>query len=76
MGTRVFARYRNTELVSDERDIMVSSQLINHVIAWCDLTGVTAEQVDTSPLIQWACGVNLWRVRDEQQRTMFALRWA
>lgn len=77
MGIKVFATTRSgAQLVGDERDIMISNQLIADVIEWCEQTGIKAEQVPTSPMIQWSFGVNLWRIHDEQQRVLFALRWA
>ena len=75
MGTKVFASKVGYDLVSDERDIMVSNLMIADVIKWCDDMGIRVEQVDIPPIFQWSFGVNLWRVKDEQQRILFALRW-
>lgn len=76
MSSRVFLKKGPLLLVSDERDIIVSNQLIDQVIAWCDEHNICAEQVATLSLTQWSFGVNLWRVRDEEQRMWFALKWS
>jgi len=77
MGTKVFLTTNNgAQLISDERDIMVSNQLINRVIEWCEKTGIKAEQVVIYPTLQWTLGVNLWRVKDERHRALFILRWS
>lgn len=76
MGKKTFIEHSGFKLESDERDIMVSNKLIEQVIAWCEQTGVVAEQVDTSPITQWRFGVNLWRVQNEKQRMWFTLRWS
>ena len=76
MASKIFCQTHRYRLISDERDIMVSNQVIADVLEWCDRTGVVAEQVITQSVTQRMFGVNLWRVRDEQQRTLFALRWS
>lgn len=76
MGVKTFLEHSGFALIGDDRDIMVSNQLIAEVIQWCEQMGIQAEQVDTSPIMQWCFRVNLWRVRDEQHRMLFALRWA
>ena len=76
MGTKVFLERKGLALVSDERDVMVSSSLIKDVIAWCDENSIDAEQVATSPTTQYSFGVNLWRVRNDEQRMWFMLRWS
>ena len=76
MATKVFLERKGLALVSDERDIMVTSSLTKDVIAWCDENKIDAEQVANSPITQYSFGVNLWRVRNEEQRMWFTLRWA
>ena len=76
MTTKVFLERSGVALVSDERDVMVSSSLIKDVIAWCDENGIDAEQVAKSPVTQYSFGVNLWRVKNDEQRMWFALKWA
>jgi hypothetical protein len=76
MATKTFIEKKGLKLVGDERDIMVSNSLIADVIKWCDDMNIGAEQVDVSPITQWSFGVNLWRIKNEQQRLMFALRWS
>lgn len=76
MGTKVFLERKGLALVSDERDVMVPHTELHKVITWCEQTGIIAEQVSTSPTTQSAFGVDLWRVRNDEQRMWFTLRWA
>lgn len=70
MATKVFKTFRNLRLIGDERDVMVPSQHYVAVLDWCAANDI---QVELS--IGPAFGQNLWRVRDEQQRTAFMLKW-
>ena len=77
MAIKVFREHGNLQLISDERDVLVPSQLRPAVLAWCLDNDILAE-FTTDPaweLVDSIWGVNIWRVRDEQQRTMFILRW-
>ena len=76
MATKVFLERKGLALVSDERDVMVPHTEMHKVITWCEQTGIIAEQVDTSPTTQYAFDVDLWRVRNDEQRAWFALRWS
>jgi len=75
MGTRVFAGIGNFKLISDERDIMVHKDHYEQVIAWCEQMNITATSSHMI-LAPTMFGVNLWRVKDDEQRLMFALRWS
>ena len=68
---REFARdSRGYVLMGDARDIGVATRLRNEVITWCDDNDIVF-------LFQGnMAGTDVWRVRDEQQRVMFILKWA
>lgn len=79
MGTKVFRERNGLKLISDERDIEVSAKYRAKVQEWCNDNGIKATLASPAEGTSWAAsvwGVNLWRVRDEQQRVMFALKWA
>lgn len=76
MPTKVFAEKDNVRLVSDERDIMVPTKYYDEIIDWCNEHGITAKTSNHSAWAQMTFGVYLWRIKDEQKRVMFALRWA
>lgn len=79
MGTKVFRERNGLKLISDERDIEVSAKYCVKVQEWCNDYGIKATLALPVEGSSWAAsvwGVNLWRVRDEQQRVMFALKWA
>ena len=70
MGTRVFAEKGRVKLVGDERDIGVATQHRNDVLTWCNQNNIDF-------LYQGhMAGVDVWRVKDEQQRVTFILKWA
>lgn len=72
MPTKVFITdNRGYSLVSDERDIMVSRMHYVEVLEWCAQNNIAAAPA----AIAAAFGVNLWRIEDEAQRTLFMLRW-
>ena len=77
MAIKVFREHGNLQLISDERDVLVSSQLRSAVLAWCLDNDILAEFATdpTWELVESTWAVNLWRIKDEQQRTMFILRW-
>lgn len=79
MATRVFLEINGRQLISDERDIMVPAQHRQQVIQWCHDMGVKVESPGgnySHALAEKMFGVNVWRVRDQQQRAWFGLRWS
>ena len=78
MAQKVFIDVESTDikLVSDDRDIMLPLAVRPQVEEWCRVNEITAEPVGDRVFIQTMFGVTLWRVRDEQQRLAFILRWA
>ena len=79
MASKVFLKAGGIQLISDERDIMVAARYRSQVIQWCRESGVIVEDPGgnyTHDIAQKRFGVNIWRIRDEQQRVWFALRWA
>jgi hypothetical protein len=79
MATKVFKTLGNLELIGDERDVMVPARHRLAVLDWCDANDIAAEITMGSTHSAWSAstfGVNLWRVKDEQQRVLFLLRWA
>lgn len=75
MAKKVFIQRDFYQLVSDERDIMLPMSLTKEVHDWCDSNNISAEQSQRQVITQSAFGVTLWRIKDEQQRVWFALRW-
>lgn len=70
MGLKEFAQdARGFVFVSDERDIAVLHSLRQQVYEWAGANGITVEYKGTLG------GVDVWRVRDEQSRAWFALKW-
>jgi hypothetical protein len=74
MGTKVFARRGEFELIGDERDVMVDWHRRMEIWAWCDENGIDIEYSDSAHITKHF-GVDLWRIKDEQQRVLFILKW-
>ena len=70
MNTRVFAEKGRVKLVGDERDIGIVSNYRQDVWAWCDANKIDLEYQGT------LANIDLWRIKDEEQRAWFMLRWA
>lgn len=79
MGVKVFMEQQGYSLVGDDRDIMLPVARRAEVQEWCASSGITAE-VNLDPMVNELTArmfkVELWRVPDEQQRTLFVLRWS
>ena len=75
MAEKVFIKRDSYLLMSDERDIMLPMGLTNQVEEWCLNNNITAERVQRQSIGQSAFGVTLWRIKDEQHRMWFTLRW-
>jgi hypothetical protein len=65
----------DVKLIGDHRDIMLPAKLIEEIQAWCDANNVIAERLQNHVTIQRMFGVTLWRIKDEEQRMWFALKW-
>lgn len=61
---------RGYVLMGDSRDIAVPYDQRQAVWDWCEANKITVEYQGT------LYNTDLWRVRDEQQRVMFMLRWS
>lgn len=70
MATKVFAEKGRVRLIGDERDIGVATRYRNDVLTWCDTNNI--DFIHQGNL----AGVDVWRVKDERQRVMFALKWS
>lgn len=70
MATKEFAHdARGYVLMGDERDIGIVSNYREDVYAWCDANNIDLEFQGSMG------GTDVWRIRDERQRTAFILRW-
>ena len=79
MGEKIFLERDRFVLRGDDRDIMISAQHKRAVLKWCRQNNIDFElplSKDQQEIVKHYFGVNLWRVRDEQQRMWFALRWS
>ena len=75
MGTKVFADRAGFKLTGDERDIAVNWQKRHEVRDWCSVNNIRVEFNDKNTVSGKFFGVDLWRVKDEQQRMLFLLKW-
>lgn len=69
MATRVFAERKGIKLQSDARDIAIRCEDDDHIIAWCAEHHIKIQRVNRG------FGLDIWRIKDEQQRTMFLLKF-
>jgi hypothetical protein len=79
MGTKIFCKRHDLVVQSDERDVMLPVQYTTTVLSWCKQNGINIESpLDRAEqeMVKQIFGVNIWRVRDEQQRSWFLLKWA
>jgi len=74
MAEKVFIERKSFQLISDERDIMLPMGLTKQVEEWCLNNNITAERAPQI-FFQTALSVTLWRIKDEQHRMWFTLRW-
>ena len=78
MAEKIFMERDRFVLRGDDRDIMVPAQHRKAVVRWCRQNKIDLEcplSKDNQAIIKDYFGVNLWRVRDEQQRMWFVMRW-
>ena len=79
MPQKVFMTKGELRLHGDERDQVVPSKLRKHVYEWCVRNGVVADMPlsrDGVYISEKYFGVDLWRIKDDQQRMLFVLRWS
>lgn len=70
MTSKIFAVKGRVKLVGDSRDIAVPYDRRNQVWIWCQENDITVTYEGS------LAGTDLWRIKDEQQRMWFALRWS
>ena len=70
VGQKIFAFKGRVQLVGDARNIAVDADQRLAVWNWCDHNDIEPEYQGT------LAHTDLWRVRDEQQRTAFILKWS
>ena len=71
MSRKEFARdWRGYVFMCDDRDISVSYSKRQEVHDWCCANKIAVEYQGTLG------GTDVWRVRDEQHRSWFTLRWS
>lgn len=69
VGQKIFKEKGGLSFRSDERDIAVPYSMRQAVYEWCGANKITVEYQGTLG------GTDVWRVRDEQQRAWFTMRW-
>lgn len=73
---KVFAEHKNGyKLVGDSRYIMLPQELHDDIITWCHDNNIKATTVNVGAWGQAMFGVLLWKIFNEEQRVMFALKW-
>ena len=70
MASKTFWELGKYKIVSDERDFMIALRLRDSVAIWCRNNNVTAS------IHMSAFGKDIWRVKEDEQRMWFSLRWA
>ena len=69
-GTKIFAQdARGYVIMGDERDIATPYPQRQEVHAWAAENKIIIEYQGTM------AGIDVWRIKDDQQRAWFALRW-
>ncbi len=61
---------RGYVFMADINDTAVSCSRRQEVYQWCGENGITVEYQGTM------AGIDVWRVRDEEQRAWFNLKWS
>ena len=70
MALKEFAQdARGYVFMSDEKDIAVPFSYRQEVYEWCGENKIIIEYQGTLG------GTDVWRIKDDQQRAWFALRW-
>ncbi len=83
MARKIFLEHNGLKLCSDDRDVMVSKTHYHEVLSWCVDQGIVVENPFDQDhanyetrLLATLFGVNLWRIRNENHRMLFILRWS
>lgn len=79
MAERIFMERDRLTLRGDDRDIMLPAESKKAVLKWCRRNRIQIEcplNKDNEQIARHYFGVNLWRVKDEQQRMWFMLKWS
>ena len=70
MTSKIFAEKGKVKLVGDSRDIAVSYDKRKQVWNWCHENDITVTYEGS------LAGTDLWRVKNDEQRAWFILKWA
>lgn len=76
---KVFLTRNRIQLIGDARDFVVPVKHRAEVLHWSRQTNIEVEcplNKDNQYLCEHYFGVDMWRVKEEQQRLWFALKWA
>jgi len=79
MGQKIFIEKDRYQLRGDSRDFALPVEHTKVMLDWCEQQGINVEcplDNDNQYLARNYFGVNLWRVRDDEQRVVFMLRWS
>lgn len=79
MGIKVFRERNGYKLIGDERDVEVPAKYRIKVKEWCNENGIEAALASNIEGSTWAAsiwGVNIWRIKDTNDRAFFMLRWS
>ena len=77
---RLILHKDSIKLYAAETDVAVSRKDIMDVLSWCFAMGIKVEVAFTENqeqhLAKKKLNVDIWRIKDDQQRLMFLLKWA
>jgi hypothetical protein len=79
MGIKTFLKKSEAQLQSDERDFVLPCDQRSSVLSWCQKMGIQIESPldrENRDLCEHHFRVDLWRIRDDDQRALFILRWS
>ena len=76
---KVFLTKNRFQLIGDYRDFAIPVELRKEVLRWSKQAKISIERPlnkDNRYLSEHYFGVDLWRVKNDEQRLWFALRWS
>ena len=79
MGQKTFFERDGYKVVGDERDIAIPTKYTLEVERWCQDNEITLELVLSGMsrrMVERTFHHNVWRVRDQNERALFLLRWS
>ncbi len=79
MGQKIFFERDGYRVVADERDIALPTKHTLEVERWCQDSGINVELVLSGlsqRMIERTFHHNIWRVKDQNERALFLLRWS